>query len=74
MPIALSKTLTSLSNNPDISINAIQWQNRQINLEFVALKIDITRLVEMSQSIEGVKSAQIKPHNADNTWVLEVKW
>lgn len=74
IPVALSKTLTTFVDNENIVINTMQWQNKQLNLEFAASQINITQLVEMAQDLEGVRNAQIKPNNQDNTWVLEVQW
>ena len=74
MPVAFSKTLTTLVDNENIVVNTMQWQNKQLSLEFSAAQIDITQLVEMTQDLDGVKNAQIKPHNENNTWVLEVQW
>lgn len=73
-PNTISASLAELSALAEVRINQWQWQNNTLVLEFVSTQINITELVENTQQLERVKSANIRPHNDSNTWVLELEW
>ncbi|GLR70877.1 hypothetical protein GCM10007852_17850 [Agaribacter marinus] len=74
LPDALGKVLFELNALSSVAVNRLQWQNKQLAIEFVANNIDIASLVENTQEISGVQNANIVPHNSTDTWVLEVQW
>lgn len=73
-PIVVGLALKELNAISSIIVNRIQWQNNQLQIEFVSDDINITQLVAQSEKINGVKTANIRPHNDTNTWVLEIQW
>ncbi|MFC3121949.1 hypothetical protein [Agaribacter flavus] len=74
LPVALGMAINELNSSSNIKINRWQWQNKMLIIEFSSEDTDITRLVERTQQIENVDGANIKPHNDEDTWLLEIQW
>jgi len=51
--------------------NSISWQNRLVSLELTAQNIDIAKLVAELESVPRLAQINIRPHLAENTWVIE---
>ncbi len=73
-PSSISGVLTALSELGETTVNNIEWQNKRLSVEFVSTSIDVTMLVDTTQNLPNVTTANIKPHNAKDTWIIEVQW
>lgn len=54
-------------------VNTLTWQNKTLELEFVSNDMNITTLVGDLELIDILQQVNIRPHNADNTWILEAR-
>ncbi len=54
-------------------VNQVTWQNKNVELEFVSADVDITSLIGKLEKLNALAQVNIRPHNAQNTWVLEAK-
>lgn len=62
-----------LSNQGDWRANSILWQERRLELEFVASDIELTILVGELESVAILSQVNIRPHNSKDTWILEAQ-
>ncbi|WP_416305721.1 hypothetical protein [Neptunicella sp. SCSIO 80796] len=53
--------------------NQVTWQNKSLELEFVSSDVDITALIGNLEKINTLTQVNIRPHNAENTWILEAQ-
>jgi hypothetical protein len=67
---ALARKLTLQGN---WQVNTLIWQNKTIELEFVSIDMNITTLVGDLEQIDILQQVNIRPHNAENTWILEAQ-
>lgn len=72
--IKLSKVLAIASALGDFVIGSLEWQEKTLSIEFKSENIDVTQLIDQLQMVNDIESVNLRPHNAAQTWVLEVKW
>lgn len=73
LPESTAIVMEKLNAQDEWKTNLIIWQNKTIELEFVSKSIDITRLIAELEQHKDLEEVNIRPHNAENTWVLEAK-
>lgn len=62
----------SLLTNGVFTPNNIRWQNKSFELEFQSDNINLPNLISSLESNSVVQSVNIRPHNDENTWIIEV--
>lgn len=73
LPEAYGMVAESLLENGDFQPNNLRWQNKNLELEFVSEGIDLPKLVESLESSDSFSKVSVRPHNDNNTWILEVQ-
>ncbi|MBO1254144.1 hypothetical protein J3L16_00435 [Alteromonas sp. 5E99-2] len=71
-PEAYGIVASSLLKNGSFSPNNIRWQNAVFELEFQSDDMNLPDLVSSLESSDEVENVNVRPHNNENTWVLEV--
>jgi hypothetical protein len=72
-PESFAAISEKLSHQGSWRANSILWQERRLELEFVANEIDLTTLVGELESVNILSQVNIRPHNAKDTWILEAQ-
>ncbi|MGS2719901.1 hypothetical protein [Paraglaciecola aestuariivivens] len=72
-PESFTAVAEKLSQQGEWQVNTVIWQNKIIELEFVSKQVDITSLVGELEKLTLLEQVNIRPHNAENTWILEAK-
>lgn len=74
VPIAVAKVLYFFESEEAFAVNTLEWQEQSIKIEFKSSSVDITSLIERAQGAKDIETAAIRPHNDENTWILELSW
>ena len=53
--------------------NSLIWQNKTMEIELLSKDIDITSLVSELEKIGSLQQVSIRPHDANDTWILEAE-
>jgi hypothetical protein len=73
LPEAYGMVAESLLKNGNFQPNNLRWQNKNFELEFVSEVIDLPNLVASLESSDAFSKVSVRPHNDNNTWILEVR-
>jgi hypothetical protein len=71
LPESFAAIVEKISLQGDWKANSVSWQNRLLTLELTAQNIDIAKLVAELESVPRLAQINIRPHLAENTWVIE---
>ena len=71
LPETFAATAEKINLQGPWKANSISWQNRLLSLELTAQNIDIAKLVAELESVPRLAQINIRPHLAENTWVIE---
>ncbi|MBC3764942.1 hypothetical protein [Neptunicella marina] len=72
-PESFAVVARELSKLGSWKLNQITWQNKRLEVEFSTKKMDISSLIEQVEKQALVAQVNIRPHNAQDTWVLEIQ-
>jgi len=53
--------------------NSLIWQNKTMEIELLSKDLDITSLVSELETISALQRVSIRPHDANDTWILEAQ-
>lgn len=71
LPESLGEVAAILSMQGQWKANVIAWQNHHLEIELLAKNIDIAALVGELENIDKLEQVNIRPHAANDTWILE---
>lgn len=71
LPESLGEVAAILSLQGQWKANVIAWQSHHLEIELLAKNIDIAALVGELENIDKLELVNIRPHAANDTWVLE---
>jgi hypothetical protein len=71
LPESLGEVAAILSLQGQWKANVIAWQSKHLEIELLAENIDIAALVSELESIDKLEQVNIRPHAANDTWILE---
>jgi Tfp pilus assembly protein PilN len=71
LPESIGAVATKLNLRGEWKANSISWQNHTLEIELLAANLDIAALVGELENIDMLKQVNIRPHAADDTWILE---
>lgn len=71
LPESFAAVVEKISLQGTWNANSISWQNRLLSIELSAPNLDIAKLVAELESVPRLAQINIRPHLAENTWVLE---
>ena len=72
-PAAFGLIAESLLANGTFTPNNIRWQNKKLELEFKSTNMNLTALVASLEDNSAFVNVSLRPHNDDNTWMLEAQ-
>lgn len=71
LPESFAAVVEKISLQGTWKANSISWQNRLLSVELSAQNLDIAKLVAELESVPRLAQINIRPHLAENTWVIE---
>jgi hypothetical protein len=71
LPESFAAIVEKISLQGNWKANSISWQNRLLSVELSAQNLDIAKLVAELESLPSLAQINIRPHLAENTWVIE---
>lgn len=71
LPESFAAVVEKISLQGNWKANSISWQNRLLSIELSAKNLDIAKLVAELESVPRLAQINIRPHLAENTWVIE---
>ena len=74
IPESLATVMESLADFGTWKPRLVTWQNKTLGIEFTASDVDIASLVQILESKDNINQVTIRPHNAQDTWVLEAEF
>jgi hypothetical protein len=73
LPEAFALIAEKLNKQGKWRANSLIWQNKTMEIELLSKDIDITSLVSELEKIGSLQQVSIRPHDANDTWILEAK-
>jgi hypothetical protein len=73
MPETFALIAEKLNQQGKWRANSLIWQNKTMEIELLSKDIDITSLVIELEKIGALQNVSIRPHDANDTWILEAK-
>lgn len=72
-PETFAAIAEKLSSQGIWRVSTVTWQNKIVEIEFVFKNVDITSLIGDLEKVSLLQKVNIRPHNAENTWILEAQ-
>jgi hypothetical protein len=73
LPESLGAVAAKLNLQGEWKANTISWQNHTLAIELLATNLDIAALIGELENIDMLEQVNIRPHAANDTWILEAK-
>lgn len=73
LPQTLAAVISEVLSQTSWQSNSIAWQSDTLTVELVASNLDIAALVQQLEQTGIFARVAIRPHTAQDTWVLEVE-
>ena len=72
--IAIATVLKSLPAMEKVVVESIVWETKRITLEIIGEEVELASLVSVLENNVNTESAQVRPHQKANTWVIEAEF